>query len=487
MAKVIMISADLYARWRAAGASRQALREDPEVPPPERLLQAIWQQQRLARDRLRTLDGRPVRVLHPGFRNYEAGPDFRGAMVQIGSEGSRIGDVEIDVRAAGWRAHGHDRNPAFRQVVLHVIWEGASPAAEGLPALALRGMLDAPLGELNSWLNQDLLPALPESMRGQCGAPLRALPREMLMELLHQAASVRRQGKANWFQARAREVGWEQALWEGIFRALGYKQNVWPMQCLAELRPRWGSLPCAPPACQARLFGVGNLLPSEIDGFPPESDGYLGRIWDQWWRERDQFGDCILPPGLWRFNGLRPANQPMRRLALAAHWLAAGDLMGKLETWFTADLPDARLLSSLLEILQVERDEFWSWHWTLRSARLTRPQPMLGAGRVTDLAVNVILPWFWMRAVEGGNQVLRRVAEHRYFAWPAAADNSGLRLARQRLLGGAGSGVLPGAAAQQGLLQILRDFCDHSNALCEQCRFPELVRNVRVGIRASSM
>jgi hypothetical protein len=35
---------------------------------------------------------------------------------------------------------------------------------------------------------------------------------------------------------------------------------------------------------------------------------------------------------------------------------------------------------------------------------------------------------------------------------------------------------LKGAAAQQGLLQILRDFCEHSNALCENCEFPELVR-----------
>jgi hypothetical protein len=25
------------------------------------------------------------------------------------------------------------------------------------------------------------------------------------------------------------------------------------------------------------------------------------------------------------------------------------------------------------------------------------------------------------------------------------------------------------------LLQITRDFCDHSNAICEQCRFPELI------------
>jgi hypothetical protein len=35
---------------------------------------------------------------------------------------------------------------------------------------------------------------------------------------------------------------------------------------------------------------------------------------------------------------------------------------------------------------------------------------------------------------------------------------------------------LPGAAAQQGLIQIVRDFCDHSNAVCENCKLPELVR-----------
>jgi hypothetical protein len=36
------------------------------------------------------------------------------------------------------------------------------------------------------------------------------------------------------------------------------------------------------------------------------------------------------------------------------------------------------------------------------------------------------------------------------------------------------------AAAQQGLLQIVRDFCDHSNAICADCRFPELVRNMQL-------
>jgi hypothetical protein len=80
-----------------------------------------------------------------------------------------------------------------------------------------------------------------------------------------------------------------------------------------------------------------------------------------------------------------------------------------------------------------------------------------------------------VRAAAGKNEKLQRRIEQRYFAWPAAEDNSALKLARQRLLGVGQSRALRTAAAQQGLMQILRDFCAHSNAVCEHCQFPELV------------
>jgi hypothetical protein len=146
-----------------------------------------------------------------------------------------------------------------------------------------------------------------------------------------------------------------------------------------------------------------------------------------------------------------------------------------LEKWCARSLEATELLSTLLDVFQVAEDEFWSWHWTLRTKRLAKPQPLIGATRVTDLAMNAVLPWLWMRAVEGRNDAVRLEMERRYFAWPAAEDNAVLRLARQRLLG-ATARVSRGAAAQQGLLQIVRDFCEHSNALCSECRFPELVR-----------
>lgn len=467
---------NFYGEWRERSGLAPRLREHADNPP-ERLLQSVWFHQRILRDKLVTLDGRAVRVLHPGFWSYEGGPDFRGAVLQWDGESPRTGDVEIDLHSNGWHAHKHDRNPAFKDVALHVVWEGDS--RNNLPTLSIQSVLDSPLNELVLWLGTEAAQKFPEGLVGQCSAPLRGLDAEKLTMLLRQAALVRFHGKAAHLQARARESGWEQALWEGSLRALGYKHNAWPMQRVAELRPRLcpAEARLSPLALQARFLGVAGLLPDELTRREAGTDDYLRRLWDFWWRERAGFDDCAMPHSLWHLHGLRPANHPQRRLALAAHWLTRGDLGSQLEKWRATEAEGPSLPSTLLEILQGGSDDFWSWHWTLRSKRLASSQPLLGAARVTDLAVNVILPWLWARAAGERNEAAQREAERRYFEWPRAEDNAVLRLARKRLLGSATPGSLTGAAAQQGLLQIVRDFCEHSGALCENCQFPELVRH----------
>lgn len=466
---------NFYAQWRRHHGAAIELRDDSDTPP-ERLLQAIWQHQRLQREKLCTLDGTTLRVLHPGFANVGSGPDFRGAVIQVGDAIVQSGDVEVDLRPGGWRAHGHDRNPAFKNVVLHVVWSAERTPAFPGHTVALQPVLDAPVGELSLWLEREPLKALPENLRGKCSAPLRELDEAALNDLLQQAARVRLEAKAAQFQARARQTGWEQALWEGLFRAAGYQHNTWPMQCLAETRERWSGKEKSVIILQSRLLGLSGLLPFELTRRESGADGYLRRVWDHWWRERDEFSDLHLPRDVWRLHGLRPANHPQRRLALAAHWIARHDLPNLIERWCHSSPADSTLEQSLMEILAVGPDEFWSWHWTFRSARLTKAQPLLGATRVTDIAVNVVLPWLWRRAVEGGNEELRETIERRYAAWPAAEDNSVLRLARQRLLGSTSTKRFRHAIQQQGLMQIVRDYCDHSNATCDECGFPRLVK-----------
>lgn len=466
-----------YAVARAAHAGDRGLRED--TVPPERWMQQIWRHQRIHRDRLRTLDGPPVRVLHPGYWNREPGPDFRDAVIQVGDAPAVRGDVEVDRDVSGWRTHQHAGNPAYGRVVLHVVW--SAPRRTVLsPVLALLPHLDAPLAELAEWLETRAPALVPENLPGLCAGPLRDLDPADVRVLIHEAARVRLRDRAGGFRIRARHAGWDQALWEGLLVALGYKHNGWPMRRLAELvpvGPHSDPHPGDPRELwEARLLGLSGLLPAEL----PRGAGRVEvrRLWDLWWRERDAWEGRIVPRFAWRLGGVRPANHPLRRMIVAARW-RAGDLLGPaLEQWLERPASPRgfpRELRRLLTPPPVPGD-FWSRHLTLGSGRISGSAPLLGASRISELALNVVLPWLYARTQDRNRDDLAREAVRRFFLWPGAGDNAGLRLARERLFGGARRRGLESGAAQQGLHQILQDFCQRAGPLCGACRFPGWVR-----------
>ncbi len=69
---------------------------------------------------LRLEDGRVLRIVFPGVAGGGAGPDFRNAILDAGGD-LLWGDVEIHLRATGWRQHGHHRDAAYGAVALHVV------------------------------------------------------------------------------------------------------------------------------------------------------------------------------------------------------------------------------------------------------------------------------------------------------------------------------------------------------------------------------
>ena len=111
----------------AAAAPAPAWRSLAETPAPwdaaprgEAALAARWFAGLRAPERV--ADGRSLRVRFPGVPAPGHGPDARDAVVEL--DGAELrGDVEFHLRAGGWRAHGHHRDPAYARVVLHVVEE----------------------------------------------------------------------------------------------------------------------------------------------------------------------------------------------------------------------------------------------------------------------------------------------------------------------------------------------------------------------------
>ena len=85
----------------------------------EALLHYCWKHKLFSLEPLMTTDQLPVEVIDPGLHNRHAGPDFFNAKVKV--DGTLwVGNVEIHDKASDWYQHGHDRDAAYDNVVLHV-------------------------------------------------------------------------------------------------------------------------------------------------------------------------------------------------------------------------------------------------------------------------------------------------------------------------------------------------------------------------------
>jgi hypothetical protein len=113
----------------------------------EAALVARWGAGELTGRWLRTAAGDEVAVLFPGRPGGPVGPDFRDAVL-LRRDGSRLyGDVELHVRAGGWRAHGHDRDARYDSVVLHVVARADGASVTPLPSGRWAALVE--LGRLN--------------------------------------------------------------------------------------------------------------------------------------------------------------------------------------------------------------------------------------------------------------------------------------------------------------------------------------------------
>src|SRR5438874_492711 len=88
----------------------------------EELLHYAWKHRAFNANRIFTADDEEVKVLRTGEHNTNAGPDFLNAQVTIGDT-HWAGHVEIHVNSSDWNSHRHSLDPAYKNVILHAVYE----------------------------------------------------------------------------------------------------------------------------------------------------------------------------------------------------------------------------------------------------------------------------------------------------------------------------------------------------------------------------
>jgi hypothetical protein len=249
--------------------------------------------------------GALIEIVQFGFWNRESGPDFVHAAIRVDGGETKEGDVEWDMHVADWERHGHSQNSAFDNVVLHVF------LYSGGVSHFTRTAQNREVIQIHLQKEVDLLDTVPPLAHpGRCCAPLCELPAATIDSLIEAAAHIRMQKKTEQFRRAAIVHGMDEALFQALASAFGYKLNKLAFLLLAE-RAKLRFLRECGSAAESLLFGLAGFLEDpEMNRTALAQHEYWRGLWQHWWRLRSQFERHILERNIWKFGMTRPSNHP---------------------------------------------------------------------------------------------------------------------------------------------------------------------------------
>ena len=462
---------------------------EPAFPYSERHLWCVWYDAALRPSDLRTAEGEAVVVESPGRWNLEAGPAFLDAALLIGPDQRRLrGDVEVHVRPADWQQHGHAQNPRYRRVIAHVTYFPGRTPPGGLPAAAVAIPLRDALAANPAFSFHSIdLAAYPYAMLDNpspCSATLATLDQAERLGILEAAGQERLRRKTERCAEALRTWNPAEWLYAEVMDALGYKQNREAFRLLAARVPL-ADLQYAAAGDVLRgyalLGGAAGLLPARPrPNWDADTRDFLRRLWDCWWKQQARWQSVALPRGAWTLAGLRPANQPLRRLMAAAALFCGPqplpDRLQALESRIASSPPDGSEVGDWIPTLlswleQSGRETFWSHRLGLGGARRAKPVALVGAGRAAAIVTNVLVPFLAARGAAVG------LAPDWLRPLPPDDENAVVRQMAAAFLGPDRNPALYRTGLrQQGLMQIFHDFCLAQRAGCRECPFPGLLQ-----------
>ena len=280
----------------------------------ERFISFLWKQSSFRKNTLKLVDGRKLEVISVGTENVHAGPDFNDVMIKI-DDIVWAGRMEIHTISSDWYKHKHTDDPAYQNIILHVVWEFDKEiydqVGNPIPTLVLSDKVDD--NTLEMWKNLES----PASII--CSSQLKSVPQNVIDGVVQKKWKDRLKRKSEQVleQVYACYNDWSEAAYRTLARAMGFGVNGEAMLLLAQNIPfsilkkyRYDTT-----LIEALLFGQAGML-DEKDDYSKELSGI--------YQEFSLQHTLPKPLGkhIWKFSKTYPQNFPSIRIAQLASILS---------------------------------------------------------------------------------------------------------------------------------------------------------------------
>jgi hypothetical protein len=347
----------------------------------EEFLHYLWKYNLYDQEKLYDNEGNKIIVIHPGEYNHDSGPDFFNARLNIaGTEWA--GNIEIHLSASHFDNHGHNLDPAFDNVILHVVSNNDKKVynTRGNEVLTTELIFDPLLFEkFISLVNNPYVIA--------CQDEINKLDQVFIRHWLGALVIERLQDKSEQIRKIFTETGndWDETFYRILSRYFGFRVNTEPFEILANALPFKIIRKHADNRFQieALLFGTAGMLSEGLFKEALNDDYYLGLI-----REYKilsvKYSLKPIHGWMWKFSRLRPANFPTIRISqLAAMLTLTGGLFSK--------AVEASNINQLREVFEVVASDYWNNHFVF--GKISRTYPKCTGSQATDIfLINAVIP-----------------------------------------------------------------------------------------------
>jgi len=326
---------------------------------------------------LTTTENESIQILEKGILNRDSGPDFLNAKIKINNT-VWVGHVEIHINSSMWNLHKHQFDPAYNNVVLHVVLNDDKQIrnmnGDTIPTLELRNRIYSE--HFNRYFNLiSLAHVYP------CENQLKHVNEFKLSNWFHQLAYQRMMDKVDVIQNKLVELNgdWDKVLFFYLASSFGMKVNKKVMEQLVESTPlsiiKKESFSLF--SLEALLFGQADLLSSKQDDYQQE-------LFAEYFYLKQKYKLQKMSRVEWKFSRMRPTNFPTLRIAqLASIYNEYQNLFGIVRDKESRDVIE--------EVFSSEVSEYWKNHYRF-GVESKNKTGRIGKLMIDTLFINVIIP-----------------------------------------------------------------------------------------------